>query len=142
MTSRNIDLAFLKRYFARDTFAAHCGIELVEAADGRAAALVRLDDRHVNGIGLVHGGLLFTLADLAFAAAAHTRGQVSVSASSTISYIKAAQGKVIRAQAREVTRNRRLGSYTVDLLDETGEIVAVFQGLAYFKREAVTDACS
>ena len=60
MTSGNIDFEFLKRYFAGDTFAALCGIELVEASNGRAAALVRLDDRHLNGIGLVHGGLHFT----------------------------------------------------------------------------------
>ena len=46
---------------------------------------------------------------------------------------------MIRAQAREFTRSRKLGSYTVDLIDETGEVIAVFQGLAYFKREAVTD---
>jgi acyl-CoA thioesterase len=133
MKNESHDLETLKDYFARDAFANACGIELTEASDGRAVARVAIDERHLNGIGLVHGGLLFTLADLAFAAAVHTRGKVAVSINNAITYLKAAQGRMLRAEATEVSRNRRIASYTVNILDETGEIIALFQGLAYVK---------
>ena len=139
MTSQGADFELLKRYFARDAFANDCGIELVEASNGTATAVVRIEDRHLNGIGLVHGGLLYTLADLAFAAAAHTRGMVSVSVSSTITYIKSARGRTLRAQAREISRNRRLAAYAVDLIDETGGVIAALQGLAYVKNDPLPD---
>ncbi|HOD69547.1 MAG TPA: PaaI family thioesterase [Deltaproteobacteria bacterium] len=139
MASSRANLEFLKRYFARDVFAQSCGIELVEASNGTATAVVRIEERHLNGIGIVHGGLLFTLADMAFAAAAHTRGHVSVSVSSTISYIKAGRGKTLLAKAREIARNRRLATYAVDLVDETGEVIAAFQGLAYVKNDPLPD---
>lgn len=137
MKVEGIGTTFLKQYFSRDAFAEHCGIDLVEASDGRAVAVVKIENKHLNGIGLVHGGLLFTLADLAFAAAAHTRGRKAVSISNTISYIKPVQGTTVRAEAAEVSRNSRLGSYTVNVIDESGEIVAAFQGLAYVKNEAL-----
>jgi acyl-CoA thioesterase len=126
-------LEVLKGYFARDAFAQACGIEITEASDGHATATVRILDRHLNGIGLVHGGLLFTLADMAFAAAAHTRGRVAVSVNGAITYIKAARGESLRAEAVEVSRGGRLASYTVNIFDHAGEIVALFQGLAYVK---------
>ena len=133
MKDKGADLSTLKRYFGRDAFAQACGIEIAEASEGRAVARVTIDDRHLNGIGIVHGGLLFTLADMAFAAAAHTRGRVAVAINNSITYIKAAQGKTLRAEASEVSRNSRLATYAVNVLDETGEVVATFQGLAYVK---------
>jgi acyl-CoA thioesterase len=133
MKGKGPDLETLKRYFARDAFAQYCGIEIIEASDGHAVTRVVIDDSHLNGIGLVHGGLLFTLADMAFAAAAHTRGKVAVSVNNAITYLKAARGKTLRAEASEVSRSRRLASYTINILDETGEVVALCQGLAYMK---------
>lgn len=135
MKEKGVGIEFLKSYFAKDAFAELCGIELIEASDGHAVAVVRIEDKHLNGIGLVHGGLLCTLADLAFAAAAHTRGKVAVSISNTISYIKPAQGMLLRAEAVEVSRNPRLGTYAVNVLDESREVIAAFQGLAYIKNQ-------
>ncbi|HNY64743.1 MAG TPA: PaaI family thioesterase [Deltaproteobacteria bacterium] len=132
------DLDLLKRYFARDAFARACGIEITEASDGRASAMVKITDTHLNGIGLVHGGLVYTLADMAFAAAVHTRGRVAVSVNASITYIKAARGDTLRAEAVEVSRSGRLASYTVNILDASGEVVALLQGLAYVKDEKLS----
>ncbi len=137
MKDKGVAIGVLKKYFAQDAFAELCGIELIEAEDGRAVAVVRIEDKHLNGIGLVHGGLLCTLADLAFAAAAHTRGKVAVSISNTISYIKPAQGKLLRAEAVEISRNVRLGTYAVNVLDESREVIAAFQGVAYIKNQNI-----
>ena len=135
LKSRKTGIDVIRGYFGRDAFAESCGIEIVEASDGRATAVVQVEARHLNGIGLVHGGVLFTLADMAVAAAAHTRGRVAVSVSITITYIRAARGEALRAVAREVSRNQRLAAYTADITDDTGEVVATAQGLAYVKNE-------
>jgi acyl-CoA thioesterase len=138
MSEHGVNLETLKAYFGRDEFARACGIEFVEASGGRAVAQVSIGDMHKNGIGLAHGGLVFTLADMAFAAAVHTRGRVGVSVNSTITFIKAARGGTLKAVAEEVSRNNRLASYTVSVLDETGEVVAHLQGLAYVKDQRLS----
>jgi acyl-CoA thioesterase len=135
MSDQGPDLETLRSYFAKDAFANACGIELIEASDGHAVARGTIDEKHLNGIGLAHGGLLFTLADLACAAAVHTRGRVAVSINNAITYVKAAQGGTLKAEATEVSRNNRLASYTVNILNEAGEIIALFQGLAYVKAQ-------
>jgi acyl-CoA thioesterase len=138
MKDHGADLETLKSYFGKDEFARICGIEFIEAADGRAVTRVSIGDMHKNGIGLAHGGLVFTLADMAFAAAAHTRGRVAVSVNSSITYIKAARGGTLEAVAEEVSRNTRLASYSVNVMDGTGEVVAHLQGLAYVKDQKLS----
>ncbi|MBN2298361.1 MAG: PaaI family thioesterase [Deltaproteobacteria bacterium] len=137
MTPKGVGLNFLKTYFDKDSFARHCGIELIEAANGHAEARLNICGYHLNGLGMIHGGVLFTLADLAFAAAVHSRGRVAVSINNSISYIKAAQGKVLIAQADEISSNHRIASYRVNILDEPADIIAVFQGLAYLKNRQI-----
>jgi acyl-CoA thioesterase len=127
----------LKRYFQKDKFAGYVGIELLSVGDGRARARLEIKPHHLNGVGIVHGGVTYTLADLAFAAAVNSRGHVAVAISNTISYVKAPQGNVIFAEAAEVTANPRLATYVVNVLDEGGEIVCVFQGMAYKKSQKV-----
>jgi acyl-CoA thioesterase len=133
MSATGPDLETLKAYFSKDAFAEACGIEITEAYDGRAVTCVFILPMHLNGIGLVHGGLVFTLADMAFAAAVHTRGRVAVSLNTAITYVKAARGARLRAVAEEVSRNSRLASYAIQVFDEDGEVVAHCQGLAYVK---------
>jgi acyl-CoA thioesterase len=73
----------LKRYFKRDLFAHHVGIELIEAHNGYAKASLAIKEHHLNGVGRVHGGVIFTLADLAFAAASNSQGRVAVAISAS-----------------------------------------------------------
>jgi len=127
----------LKRYFLKDRFASYIGIELLDAGDGRAKARLEIKPHHLNGVGIVHGGVTYTLADLAFAAAVNSRGHVALEISNTISNVKAPMGTVIFAEAAEVTANQRLATYAVNIFDEEGEIVCVFQGMAYKKSQKV-----
>ena len=60
--------------FRQDRFAAHVGIELLEAAPGRASARLEIGEHHLNAIGLVHGAAIFSLADLVFAVASNAHG--------------------------------------------------------------------
>jgi len=122
-------------YFKRDRFAELVGIELLEVSEGRAVARLAIQERHLNTIRTVHGGTIFALADLAFAAASNSYGTVAVGINVSISYVKAATGGVLTAEARETSLNPRLATYTVDVKDEQGDIVAIFQGMVYRKKD-------
>jgi acyl-CoA thioesterase len=122
-------------FIERDQFAKHNGIELVSAALGQARVKMTLQPHHLNGVGLAHGGAIFTLADFAFAVASNSHGTLAVAINVSISFLKAVRAGTLWAEAREVSLNPRLGSYTVDVKDDTGQLVAVFQGLAYRKQD-------
>ncbi len=127
----------LKEFFRRDLFAGFIGIELIEAGDGRARARLEIKDHHRNGLGLVHGGAIFTLADLVFAAAVNSRGRAAVAIHCSISYLKAAAGGVLFAEAGEVSCGPKIATYTIRITDNAGELIALFEGMAYRKKEQV-----
>lgn len=125
----------LKTFFQRDAFAAANGIRLLTAGEGRALAELEITARHLNGVGVVQGGAVFTLADLAFAAAVHSRGRIALAIHCTISFLKAAKEGLLRAEAEEVSCGERIALYRVRVSDALGRTVAVFDGTAYRKRE-------
>ena len=126
----------LKQLFQTgDKFASHCGMELVSLAAGHAVTRMAIQPWHRNAVGIVQGGAIFTLADFAFGAASNSQGRVAVGVNVGITYLKAAKAGVLTAEAREVAATPKLASYTVDVTDEGGPLLAVFQGLAYLKKE-------
>jgi len=137
MPDNSMGLEQLKKYFSKDAFAELCGIEILDAGPGYAKTRLLVDKRHLNGINVAHGGIVFTLADMAFAAAAHTRGMSAVAINTTISFIKAGKTDSLYAEAREVSRNRKLATYTVKVTDGSGEVIALFQGTAYIRAESI-----
>jgi acyl-CoA thioesterase len=133
----NMDL--IRDLFARDRYAAHSGIELVSVAPGQATARMVIQPCHLNGFGTVQGGAIFTLADFAFAAASNAQGQAAVAINVSISFMTAARTGTLTANARELSKNSKTGAYTVDIVDDQGRMVAVFQGLVFRKRETVEE---
>ncbi|MBP8259876.1 MAG: PaaI family thioesterase [Verrucomicrobia bacterium] len=127
----------LRQFFLRDQFARHAGIELIDAGPGCATARMALGPQHLNGLGTVHGGAIFTLADFTFAVAANSHGPASVAINVSISFLKAAKAGTLEAVAREIQVNPRLGHYTVEVRDESGQLIAVFNGMAYRKKESI-----
>jgi acyl-CoA thioesterase len=127
----------VKRFFKKDKFAERANIELLSVSPGQARAKMTLHPHHLNGYGTVQGGAIFTLADFAFAAASNSHGNVAVAINVSITFMKAGQTGTLWAEAREVSKNFKLGSYTVEVKDDQGELIAVFQGLAYRKSETI-----
>ena len=125
----------LEAFFHKDAFAAFVGIELLEAGKGKAKARLKLRDHHLNGLGIVHGGAVFALADLAFAAAVNSRGRAAVAIHCSISYMKAPQGDTLLAAAQEVSCGAKIAVYSIRITDATGELVSIFEGMAYRKKE-------
>ena len=118
-----------------DHFARHSGIEVVEISTGYAKVKMMIAQYHLNGVGMVHGGAIFTLADFAFAAASNSHGRIAVGINASIAYIKAVKAGVLVAEAQEVSLNSKLGNYTVNIFDENKDLIAVFQGTAYRKKD-------
>ena len=127
----------IHRFFENDRFAERANIELVSVSPGHARAKMTLHPHHLNGYGTVQGGAIFTLADFAFAVASNSHGTVAVAINVSITFMKAGTTGTLWAEARELSRNLKLGSYTVEVQDDTGELVALFQGLVYRKSEKI-----
>jgi acyl-CoA thioesterase len=132
-----VDKEALRRYFEKDRFATYVGIELLEISAGRATAILKIKEHHLNAVDMVHGGVLFALADLAFAAASNSHGTIAVAVNNSISFIKAAEGDVLYAEAREISKDRKLAAYSVEIKDKTEKTVALLHGLAYRKKEKI-----
>jgi len=131
----------IRQFIARnDRFARHAGVELLEVAEGSASARMEITPEHLNGVGIVHGGAIFTLADLAFAAASNSYGTVAVAINASISYVKALGQGTLFASAREVSRNPKLALYVITVTDEDGDLVANFQGMVYRKKDKLLEA--
>jgi acyl-CoA thioesterase len=116
-----------------DRFAAGVGVELLEVREGFARARLDVGPQHLNAAGVVQGGAVFTLADLAFAAAANSHGTVALAVSTTITFVKATRAGPLIAEAREEALSRRFSTCTVRVTDAAGELVAIFNGSAYRK---------
>ena len=115
-----------------DAFAGMIGMELLEMGDGRATARMALTQEHKNGWGATNGGVVFSLADFAMAAAANSRG-FAVAVCATVNWVKPAKGAFIVAEAEEVSLSKRIGNYRATIRDENNETVAVATGTLYRK---------
>lgn len=105
------------------------GVSLVEAGPGTATVEMTVTKEHVNGFDICHGGVVFTLADTAFALACNSHGPMTVAAGADITFCKAAApGDVLTARAVERTRFGRSGVYDVTVTRGDGDIVAEFRG--------------
>ena len=132
-------MKLVRRFFRRDRFGALAGVRLVEVRPGYARARMRVGASHLNGVDVAKGGAILTLADLAFAAACNSHGTVALAVNVSISFVKAASPGWLEAEAREVSRSPRLSSVMVDVRDGAGDLVAIFQGLAYRKKETLAE---
>jgi acyl-CoA thioesterase len=129
------DLA--RRLMRGDRWAATAGARLVEVREGYALVRMRLRPDHLNGVGVVQGGAVFTLADFAFAVASNSHGTVAVALDTSITFARAARTGVLTAEAREESVSRRVSVCTVRVTDGKGEVVALFRGTAFRKDEPI-----
>lgn len=118
----------------RDRFAQHNNIEVLDVKDGWAKAQVRLTDDHLNGISIAHGGILFSLADVAFGLAANSHGRTAVTLNANISFFNpSVSGQLITAEAQEISLKYRIANYVVNITDEKDVLLATMQCQAYRK---------
>lgn len=115
-----------------DVFARGAGAQVIETGEGYAKAQLTVAECHLNAGGVCQGGAMFTLADLALAAAMNNRGQLTFSLESTISFLHHAMpGDVLTAEAREMLNHHKIPYYQVQVRNQHGELVCAMTGLAY-----------
>ena len=123
----------IKEFFKADRYAALSGIELLEVEPGRAKARMEIREMHLNAGNVVQGGAIFTLADLAFAAAVNGYGNLAMSIETSIRYFKGVGSGILFADARIVHIHKRLATFEVRVTNETDELIALFTATAYRK---------
>lgn len=116
----------------RDAFSAWLGVELLEVRPGACRLRMRVRDEMLNGFGVCHGGVTFSLADSALAFASNTHGRVTVSVDNAISYPAAVRaGDVLEATAAEESAGRRMAYYRVTVRNQDDVVVALFRGTVF-----------
>ncbi|MBR9910065.1 MAG: hydroxyphenylacetyl-CoA thioesterase PaaI [Gammaproteobacteria bacterium] len=114
---------------AEDSASRALGMQVIATGECRAEVSMTVREDMVNGHSMCHGGMIFTLADTAFAFACNSQNQAAVAASCTIDYLRPAQlGDVLTAVAEAVHQGGRSGLYDVIISNQEQAIVAHFRG--------------
>jgi len=127
----------MERFIGQDLHARYLGVEICGWSEGYAKAKLELNRNHLNSVNTVHGGVIFSLADSAFSVASNSHGTVAVAIQVCISYFKAVSSGTLYAEAREVSLNPKLATYLIEVKDDTGTLLGLFQGTVYRKSARV-----
>lgn len=115
-----------------DAFSQWMGIEVLEIQEGYSKIKMTIRNEMVNGFGIVHGGIPFSLADSAFAFACNNRNNLSVALDVTITFTKAVNvGDILTAEAKEVHNGRSTGVYLITVTNQKEQQVALFKGTCF-----------
>lgn len=129
MTPEAIARRSAEAMWARDAASKWFGMVLVSCGPGTAVTRMTVTPEHCNGHGICHGGVIFGLADSAFAFACNSYNRNAVAQHNTITYIAPGRsGAELTATAREISLKGKNGIYDVTVTDETGATVAEFRG--------------
>jgi len=124
----------LAAFIKDDPFPNHLGVKIIELSPGYARVSLQVQDYMTNIHRITHGGLVFTLADVALGIASNARGQTAVAVSVNINYIKASKpGDTLIATAVEEHLGRSAANYRVTVEDGQGRLIASAQGLVFIK---------
>ena len=115
-----------------DLFSQWLGISIVEIKEGCSKIKMTVRSEMINGFGIVHGGIAFSLADSAFAFACNNRNVLSVALDTSVNFIKPIHvGDMLIAEALEIHNGKSTGLYEVNIYNQHEHLVAKFKGLCY-----------
>ena len=118
-------LAEAKNIFYGDKYASQVtGVEILDADVGYSKVALKLDERHMNAVGQVMGGVYFTIADYAFAIASNFKQNPTVTQTSQIAFLAPVKGDTIFAEAMKIRSGRTTCFYKIIITDSTGEQIA------------------
>jgi acyl-CoA thioesterase len=121
--------ATVETLYRADLASQSLGIEIVDVAPGRVQLAMAVRADMLNGHGMCHGGIVFALADSAFAFACNSHGDPMVAAGASIEFLAPTpRGERVTATAVEVSRSARHGIYDVAVATAAGAILAHFRG--------------
>jgi acyl-CoA thioesterase len=125
--------------FANDNVSQGMGMRVEQSCEGYAVVSMPIRKTMLNGHQTCHGGLLFSLADSAFAFACNSQNQAAVAAQCSIDFIRPAHfDDVVTATAKLVHQGKRSGVYTVEIVNQRGELIAFFKGNSARIKKAIS----
>ena len=114
------------------------GMKILDAGPAYAVVEMRLEDQHMNGFSIAHGGAVFALADTAFAHACNSDNVVTVAQHCQINFLQPGRvGDVLTATAKGRTHSGRTGLYDVTITGNNGAVIAEFRGMSRKLRDPV-----
>jgi acyl-CoA thioesterase len=132
MSKDQLAQAVVDHMMKEDAFSQWLGIEVIEVKEGYSKIRMTLRKEMLNGFGIIHGGIAFSLADSAFAFACNNRNNLSVALDTSINFTKATMpGDVLTAEAQEIHNGRSTGLYLISIQNNRGEQVAHFKGTCF-----------
>lgn len=124
----------IKEYLSHDHFANHIGARLAQVEQSHAVATMTVGKQHLNAYGVCQGGALFSLADLAFAAAVNSHGIDTLTTGANITYVMPGKlGDCLTAEAHELVNHHRMPFAEVRVTNQHGDLIAVFTASGYRK---------
>lgn len=115
-----------------DLFSQWLGIQIIEIKEGYSKIKMSVRKEMINGLGIVHGGVAFSLSDTAFAFACNSRNNLSVALDTSINFLKPVQpGDELTAEAKEIHNGKSTGLYHITITNQRNHIVALFKGTCF-----------
>ncbi len=115
-----------------DLFSQWLGIEIVDIKEGYSKTKMTVRKEMINGLGIVHGGIAFSLADSTFAFACNNRNNLSVALDTSINFLKPVHvGHVLIAETKEIHNGKSTGLYQITITNQNDHIVALFKGTCF-----------
>lgn len=135
--NQTIRMQSINEFIQKDPFVRYLGAKVEIVAPGHSRVSLTVSEEMTNFHGTTHGGVIFALSDMAFAAASNSHGQTAVALNVGINFLKASKpGDKLVAEAKEEFAGGRTALYAITVRDErTGELVAKSQDLVYRKNE-------
>ncbi len=124
--------AVVSHMMEHDQFSQWLGIEVLEVREGYSRIKMTIRGEMVNGFGIIHGGITFSLADSVFAFACNNRNNLSVALDTSICFLKPVHiGDELTAEAIETHNGKSTGVYHIEIINQNGHKVAAFKGTCF-----------
>lgn len=124
--------SIVDKLLKQDPFSNWMGIEIIEVKEGFCNIRCRIREDMINGFGVTHGGIIYSLADTALAFSAATGGRVALALDNSISYTKKAQlGDTLTACSEVLNTTNRTGLFDIKVINQASDIIAVMKGTVY-----------
>lgn len=118
--------------YNNDPFSKLLGIQLIEIAEGQCKLAMKVTKNMLNGFGIAHGGITYSLADSALAFASNSRGIQSVSIETSINHMsKVMEGDTLTATSQEINLTGRTALYLININNQNNQAVALFKGIVF-----------
>ena len=132
LNEKNKPAEVVQHMMKHDLFSQWLGIEVLEVKEGFSRIKMTVREEMINGFGIVHGGIAFSLADSAFAFACNNRNNLSVALDTAINFLKPVHiGDELTAEAKEIHNGKSTGLYHISISNQRDHVVAFFKGTCF-----------